>query len=240
MQISSKVITIFIYAVFFGFLNKSFAASFDCNQAKTPVEKTICNNEKISQLDEELAVIFKEAVKREAQTIKEQQRNWIKVRNSCKGENCVHEAYKNRISELNEFVRSFDKEMNYVARAKQEEQKNLDKTEFKPTDKDKRIIDYTHLANVCAGFYSRWSLNATSKNCGLSGDDNDLKCRAWASKDRLVGWYEYIAKKNNSNDMNVINYLKNTGSTTKSYRYGVDNPANNELSQQCYNYLYKK
>jgi len=222
------------------FMTSSYAASFDCAKAGTKVEKLICSNEKISQLDEEMAVTFKEAVKREPQTIKEQQRNWIKVRNSCNGENCVLEAYQNRISELNEFVRSFDKEMNYLARAKQEEQKNLDKTEFKPTDKDKRIIDYAHLANMCAGFYSRWSLNATSKNCGLSGDDNDLKCRAWASKDRLEGWYEHIAKKNSSNDMNVINYLKNTGSTTKSYRYGVDNSANNQLSQQCDNYLYKK
>ena len=38
-----------------------FAASFDCNKAASFIEKAICGNERISNLDDELAVNFKAA-----------------------------------------------------------------------------------------------------------------------------------------------------------------------------------
>jgi hypothetical protein len=108
---------------------------------------------------------------------------------------------------------------------------------FEPNAKEKKIIDYTHLANVCAGFYSRWGSNATRENCKLSGDENDLKCRAWATKDRLEGWYEYVAEKEAGN-IELLNYLKNREVFEESFRYGANSGANNDVSLSCYNYLY--
>jgi uncharacterized protein len=219
------------------FVNYSYGASFDCAKAGTKVEKLICSTPSLSKLDSSLADVYKDALRKEP-AIKPDQLAWIKERNKCSSEACLEESYKERIDSLTNFIVGRDRE---GMRAEQKPSNtNQVKTEFKPTDKDKKLIDYTLLANMCAGFYSKWSLNATSKNCELSGDDNDLKCKAWASKDRLQGWYEYLAKKNNPNDMEVISYLKNTGATTQSYRYGVDNSANIQVSQQCFNYLYKK
>ena len=219
------------------FMTNGYAASFDCAKAGTKIEKMICSSTSLNKLDSDLAGFYKEAVGKEP-SIKQDQLAWIKERNKCSTDACLEESYKDRIDSLTNFIVRHDRE---ALRAEQKPSNtNQVKTEFKPTDKDKKLIDYTLLANMCAGFYSKWSLNATSKNCELSGDDNDLKCKAWASKDRLQGWYEYLAKKNNPNDMEVISYLKNTGATTQSYRYGVDNLANNQVSQQCFNYLYKK
>ena len=36
-----------------------YSASFDCSKASTGTEKTICNNDDLSQLDSELALIYK-------------------------------------------------------------------------------------------------------------------------------------------------------------------------------------
>lgn len=39
-----------------------FGASFDCTQAKSDVEKTICQDDELSKLDNDLNKIYKEAL----------------------------------------------------------------------------------------------------------------------------------------------------------------------------------
>ena len=62
------------------------AASFNCNRATKAAEFAVCANYELSQLDDELAVAYDQALgcsglKRNKQTA------WLKVRNKC---NCVH------------------------------------------------------------------------------------------------------------------------------------------------------
>jgi uncharacterized protein len=85
----------------------SAAASFNCKKASTGLEKKICLDRVLSDLDDELAAIYaialKSAVKR--QDLIAGQRNWItEVRNKCAGWVCLSLRYSERISELRDEV----------------------------------------------------------------------------------------------------------------------------------------
>lgn len=92
--------------------------SFDCAKAVTKVEKMICGNDKLSELDGSLGLLYKKVLERSPapEDVKELQRTWIKEwRNTCKDSSCLERAYTVRISELETdwknipFKPSFDK-----------------------------------------------------------------------------------------------------------------------------------
>ncbi|WP_406733843.1 lysozyme inhibitor LprI family protein [Vibrio scophthalmi] len=69
------------------FANLSYAASFDCTQARAPVEKMICSNDELSNLDQQLhhqyyayLTLNKDSID-VVQQIKREQRAWLKARN---------------------------------------------------------------------------------------------------------------------------------------------------------------
>jgi uncharacterized protein YecT (DUF1311 family) len=78
------------------------AASFDCAKASTKIEKIICDNPEISKLDDELSASYKTALQdeKQADAIREAQKQWIKGRNSCADAACVKRAYEMRLSSL--------------------------------------------------------------------------------------------------------------------------------------------
>jgi len=78
------------------------AASFDCAKAGTNVEHMICDNPELSKLDDELNESYKAALKDKSQvvSIKQVQKQWVKVRNSCPDTGCVESAYQKRIVQL--------------------------------------------------------------------------------------------------------------------------------------------
>ncbi|WP_229223896.1 lysozyme inhibitor LprI family protein [Duganella sp. sic0402] len=79
------------------------AASFDCAKAYTPIEKTICADGRLSELDSQLMQVYKKSLTESASAdaIKAEQRLWLKeVRNSCQDVACLKSAYSNRISAL--------------------------------------------------------------------------------------------------------------------------------------------
>lgn len=78
------------------------AASFDCGKAAIKVEKIICGDAKISKLDEELNAAYKIAMqdKKQANTVKQGQKQWMKKRNACSDEACLVDAYTTRITRL--------------------------------------------------------------------------------------------------------------------------------------------
>lgn len=81
----------------------SYAASFDCQQASTPVEEAICTYPEIGSLDEQLASAYRSAINSspDASRIKSEQRTWItQVRNKCEDTNCLITAYQSRISAI--------------------------------------------------------------------------------------------------------------------------------------------
>ncbi|MDR0666923.1 MAG: lysozyme inhibitor LprI family protein [Campylobacteraceae bacterium] len=76
-----------------------FSASFDCKKATTEVEKLICSNEELSQLDDELNKAYKEILNKtdNKEALIKEQRAWIKERNSCKDEACIKIFYRTQI-----------------------------------------------------------------------------------------------------------------------------------------------
>lgn len=84
-------------------LPQAHAASFDCSKAATNVEKTICADDKLSQLDSDLAVAYKQAVERsdDKQKIVQGQRQWLReVRDVCADASCLTQAYTARLREM--------------------------------------------------------------------------------------------------------------------------------------------
>jgi len=78
------------------------AASFDCTKAGSKVEKLICGDAEISKLDEELNASYKAALQdaKQADSIKQEQKEWMKGRNGCADAGCVQSAYRKRIEQL--------------------------------------------------------------------------------------------------------------------------------------------
>jgi len=95
----------FLFIIFPIFVSQSHAASFDCAKARSPVEKSICSNNELSKLDEELAEVYKSAAKDYPvqNYVKIRQREWVKENSSCskdKMASCLKSNYEKRISQL--------------------------------------------------------------------------------------------------------------------------------------------
>jgi uncharacterized protein YecT (DUF1311 family) len=98
---------LFIIIVFFGLLStQAIAASFDCNKATTWVEKSVCSDAELSQLDEELAKAYHDALASlspEGQKeTKQYQRQWLKKISSYNmiDKDSLKDHYKDRIKQL--------------------------------------------------------------------------------------------------------------------------------------------
>src|SRR5207248_10877118 len=73
-----------IYLVWIPYVH---SASFDCAKAKTKIEKKICSNTKLSELDDKLTTLYNMvlALSPVTEDTMEQQCEWVKVsRNVCK------------------------------------------------------------------------------------------------------------------------------------------------------------
>ncbi len=78
------------------------AASFDCSKASTQVERLICADPTLSDLDDRLAQAYRAAAGRPgADAVRAGQRRWLKeVRNRCQDISCLMEAYNARIRDV--------------------------------------------------------------------------------------------------------------------------------------------
>lgn len=90
----------YLFSILMFLVANSYAASFDCNKARTYVEKTICEVPSISKLDDELSGKYKKALNQLGEKVKLEQRVWLKDLNTCSDAKCVHTAYLGRISDL--------------------------------------------------------------------------------------------------------------------------------------------
>ena len=101
------MIKIFMLALIINslFLFKAQGASFDCNRANGFVEKTICTDKELSDLDSSLASSYQKAIEEADQPsqVQEDQKAWIKKsRSACKSADCLKQTYQERIEELAE------------------------------------------------------------------------------------------------------------------------------------------
>jgi uncharacterized protein len=81
-----------------------YKVSFDCSKASTDLEKKICSNNILSQLDGLLANTYKSRQSPkyglDLKNFRQAQLNWIKDRNKCKDAKCTLEKYQDRIFEI--------------------------------------------------------------------------------------------------------------------------------------------
>ncbi|HEY4250483.1 MAG TPA: lysozyme inhibitor LprI family protein [Roseomonas sp.] len=78
------------------------AASFDCLRASTAVERLICADPRLSQLDDDLALAYRQALARagDGQSLRSEQREWLRRRGACVDAACVAEAFTQRLALL--------------------------------------------------------------------------------------------------------------------------------------------
>ena len=78
------------------------AASFDCGKVATKVENLICGDAELSKLDDELSVAYTTALQdeKQADSMRQAQKQWMKERNGCLDVGCMKNAYLIRIHEL--------------------------------------------------------------------------------------------------------------------------------------------
>jgi uncharacterized protein len=92
-----------ICILFFAAGTAAHAASFDCAKAATSIEKAICADDKISDLDGQLMQSYKKsmATSANADALRLEQRSWLaNVRNKCQDVACLKLAYAGRIAQL--------------------------------------------------------------------------------------------------------------------------------------------
>ena len=92
------------------FSTQATAASFDCQKAASWVEKTVCSNQELSKLDEELAKAYHDALvslSHEGQKeTKDYQKQWLK-RVSSFGKKGIKNGYEERIKQLQQCLIKF-------------------------------------------------------------------------------------------------------------------------------------
>jgi uncharacterized protein len=79
------------------------AASFDCAKAKTPVEKMICSDAALSELDGRLASAYRRALglASNPEALKVEQRAWLtNERRKCADVACLRRSYQQRLTAL--------------------------------------------------------------------------------------------------------------------------------------------
>lgn len=78
------------------------AASFDCRRPAGGVERMICANRDLSQLDERLALSYKRFMSASAQPYDDQREHakWLTERDACKDSACVRVRYGERLAQL--------------------------------------------------------------------------------------------------------------------------------------------
>jgi uncharacterized protein len=111
MQFSVRDVGAFTLAIFaivaFDTLPAAAQPSFDCNKATLPAERLVCASQTLSGLDEMLARSYTVAVGElgiAGTCLRTDQSRWLRVvRNACRDESCLTNAYRLRLAELNPF-----------------------------------------------------------------------------------------------------------------------------------------
>lgn len=85
------------------------AQSFDCSKASTRVERLICDNPRLGELDSDLAEAYQTALRDSPwasanRRIRAEQKAWIARRDRCNNAGCVKRMYQMRLGQLHSEV----------------------------------------------------------------------------------------------------------------------------------------
>lgn len=80
------------------------AQSFDCDKARIATEYAICDSDRLSRLDEEMASFYFGLPHHIREDIEGEQARWLRRRNTCRYDHdCIARAYHRRIDELSSY-----------------------------------------------------------------------------------------------------------------------------------------
>ncbi|KVN60319.1 hypothetical protein WT14_19385 [Burkholderia stagnalis] len=76
--------------------------AFNCAKASSKVEKMVCGDSALSGADAVNADLYKEVLRTSdnSNQVKQEQRQWLKVRNACQSLDCLAKAYNDRYNAL--------------------------------------------------------------------------------------------------------------------------------------------
>jgi uncharacterized protein len=100
MDMRNLILVIFFLLIVAGNVH---AASFDCGKATSEVEKLICGDKGLSELDESLSKAYREVLRSvpDPADLKQEQVKWLReVRNRCTDSLCLEKAYRSRLAEF--------------------------------------------------------------------------------------------------------------------------------------------
>jgi uncharacterized protein len=104
MRHGLPVLLFCVFCVFCVFLETVvLAASFDCRKAASPVEKAICSDSQLSELDSFMGQTYKKALEDSSNpgALKAEQRSWLSnIRNRCQNAECLRRCYNDRLNEF--------------------------------------------------------------------------------------------------------------------------------------------
>lgn len=158
----------------FLFCNLLSGASFNCTKASSNVEKMICTDVFLSELDTQMGTIYKEASKSTTnkKELLDNQRVWIKERENCATADCISSTTKNRISQLE----------NLISTKSQDISTNIKKVELQvgSTEKIPFDISIKPVYNEAWGFtYPLITITALEDNLKLTNIKvNKGKCKS--------------------------------------------------------------
>jgi uncharacterized protein len=85
------------------FSSQTYAVSFDCSRASTFVEKQICTDSLLGNLDDALSQNYRGMLSSNfggsKKSLKEEQLMWLSNRNKCTNAKCLIDAYRKRVDE---------------------------------------------------------------------------------------------------------------------------------------------
>lgn len=86
-------------------------AGFDCNKAGTQIEHMICNDVSVASLDYEVTQKYASLMKMvdDKPFFRQDQRNWIGERNLCQSNQCLVNAYQDRLEQMDLVINYMNK-----------------------------------------------------------------------------------------------------------------------------------
>ncbi|AXZ46075.1 DUF1311 domain-containing protein (plasmid) [Citrobacter freundii] len=171
----------------------AFAASFDCQKASTEIEHKICDNERLSKLDEQLSSTYSIALKAnpgDADTLKTVQRQWINMRGKLTDDKALELAYLIQINGLKGLGGSASTSLaNETPKQVQKQPEVREKTDTKPVKSGNELTLESFRAKyieVDGEYYSTTSLPR--------GSSFLFTCASRMADDQVNVWKNHAAK----------------------------------------------
>ena len=177
----------------FLFCNLLSGASFNCTKASSNVEKMICTDVFLSELDTQMGTLYKEASKSTTnkKELLDNQRIWIKERENCATADCISSTTKNRISQLE----------NLISTKSQDIRTNTKKVELQVGSTDEMPFDISiePAYNEAWGFtYALITITALEDNLKLTNIKvNKGKCKVMIEPEMYVSNGMFLTKEIN-------------------------------------------